>query len=152
MISPWPWTLGSPAGRRFYESREEAHSALTGMSERSLEINVGLLQLNLKHHGHRVGDPATLLDPGVNLGIAADALADAIGAARGDLALGVGHYRYPDDARAARTLGQLVLALREALRRSSSRSKVESVIDLWRGNAVLDLVAGPRVAGQLQTS
>ncbi len=147
MVSPWPWTLGSPAGPRFYDSREDTRAALAAITEQDRDIDVGLLQVNLKHHGHRVGDPATLLDPGVNLGVAASVLADAIGAARGDLALGVGRYRYPDDARAARAFGRRVLALREALRRPSPRPKAKSVIDLWRISAVLDLVAGPESRG-----
>ena len=147
MVSPWPWTLGSRAGRRFYDSPEEARAALGARIGRSRDIDVGLLQVSLKHHGHRVGNPATLLEPGINLNVAADVLADAIGASRGDLARAVGHYRYPDDARAARAFGQRVLALREALRRPSSHPKAESVIDLWRGSAVLDLVAGPESRG-----
>jgi len=147
MVSPWPWTLRSPAGRRFYDSREEARAALGARIERSRDIDVGLLQVSLKHHGHRVGDPATLLDPGVNLGVAASALSDAIGAARGDLALGVGRYRYPDDDGTARTFGQHVLALCEAVRRGSPQAKGRSVIDVWRTSAVLDLVAGPESQG-----
>ena len=106
------------------------------MMEQGRDIEVGLLQVSLKRHRHRVGDPATLLDPGVNLGVAASVLANAIGAARSDLALGVGHYRYPDDDRAARIFGRRVLAVREALCGPSRRLKVNSVIDLWRTNAV----------------
>jgi hypothetical protein len=147
MVSPWPWTLGSRAGRRFYGSREEARAALGARIGRSRDIHVGLLQVSLKHHGHRVGNPATLLDPGINLNVAADVLADVIGASRGDLARAVGHYRYPDDARAARIFGQRVLVLREALRRPASYPKAKSVMDLWRGSAVLDLVAGPESRG-----
>jgi hypothetical protein len=147
MVSPWPWTLRSPAGRQFYDGPDEARSALGTLTARGRDVEVGLLQVSLKHHGHRIGDPATLLDPGVNLGVAASVLADAISAARGDLALGVGRYRYPDDDRAARIFGGRVLAVREALRGPSRRLKVRSVIDLWRTNAVLDLVAGPESRG-----
>jgi len=147
MVSPWPWTLGSPAGRQFYGRREEARAALGALTARGRDVEVGLLQVSLKRNRHRVGDPATLLDPGVNLGVAASVLADAIGTARGNLVLGVGHYRYPDDDGAARIFGRRVLAVREALRGPSRRLKVRSVIDLWRTSAVLDLVAGPESRG-----
>jgi hypothetical protein len=147
MVSPWPWTLGSQAGRRFYDSRKEARAALGSLTARGHDLEVGLLQVSLKRHGHRVGDPATLLDPGVNLGVAASVLADAIGAARGDLALGVGCYRYPDDDGAARIFGRRVLAVRAALQGPTRSPKVQPVIDLWRTNAVLDLVAGPESRG-----
>ena len=93
LVSPWPWTLESPASLRFYDSREEAQAALGTLAARGRDLGIGLLQVRLEHHRHRVGDPATLLDPGVNLGVAASVLANAIGAARGDLALGVGRYR-----------------------------------------------------------
>jgi len=146
-VSPWPWTLGLPAGRRFYNSRAEARAALAGMTARSRNIEVGLLQVSLRRHGRRVGDPATLLDPGVNLVVAASVLADAIGTARGDLVLGVGRYRYPDDDRAARIFGNQVLAVREGLRGPSRRLQARSAIDLWRTNAVLDLVASPESRG-----
>ncbi len=146
-VSPWQWTVGSSAGRQFYDSREEARAALGTLSAGGRDLEVGLLQVSLKRHGHRVGDPATLLDPGVNLGVAASLLADAIASARGDLALGVGHFRYPDDDGAARTFGRRVLAVREALHGPSRRLEVGSVISLWRTNAVLDLVAGPESRG-----
>ncbi|MBK1699399.1 hypothetical protein [Thiococcus pfennigii] len=147
MISPWPWTLGSNAGRRFYDSREDASSALAALMKQDPDVDVGLVQVGLKHHGHRVGDPASLLDPGINLGVAADALGEAINSARGDLALGIGRYRYPDDDQAARGYGRRVLALRDALRRRSPQSNGRDVIDLWRAGAVLDLVADPESRG-----
>ena len=140
-----PWAHRQ--GRRFYDSREAARSALGALAAQGRDVDVGLLQVSLKRHGHRVGDPASLLDPGVNLGVAAGVLAEAIGTARGDLALGVGRYRYPDDDRAARAYGRRVLALREALRRRSPKGEGPVVIDLWRTSAVLDLVAGPESRG-----
>jgi hypothetical protein len=147
MVSPWPWTLGSAVGRRFYDSREEASSALAARVKQIRDVDVGLVQVGLKRHGHRVGDPASLLDPGINLGVAAGALREAIGSARGDLALGIGRYRYPDDDQAARGYGHRVLALRDALRRRSPQGDGRDVIDLWRAGAVLDLVADPESRG-----
>ena len=78
---------------------------------------------------------------------AGDLIADGPSTERGDLALGVGRYRHPDDDRAARTYGRRVLTLREALRRRSPQGDGRDVIDLWRAGAVLDLVAGPESRG-----
>jgi conjugal transfer mating pair stabilization protein TraG len=117
------------------------------LARRDGDVAVGLLQVSLKRHGQRVGDPAGLLDPAVNLTVAAAALTEAIGTAGGDVVLGVGRYRYPEDDTAARSYGQRVLALRDALRRRAPQGDAGDLLDLWRGNAVLDLVAGPESRG-----
>ena len=147
MATPWPWTLGSARGRRFYDSREAARSALEALAKKTRDVDVGLMQVNLKRHGHRVGDPASLLVPAVNLAVGSAVMAEAIGSAPDDLALGVGRYRYLDDDHSARAYGRRVLALREALRRRSPKGDGRDVIDLWRAGAVLDLVAGPESRG-----
>jgi hypothetical protein len=145
--APWPWTLRSAEGRKFYDSRAAADSALRALASKGRNVDIGLLRVRLNRHGHRVGDTACLLDPAVNLTVAADALAEAIGTAGGDLALGVGRYRYPEDDAAARSYGQRVLTLRDALRRRAPRDNGWDLLDLWRSNAVLDLVAGPESRG-----
>ena len=145
--APWPWTLRSAEGRRFYDSHEAADSALRAVASKGGDLDIGLLQVSLKRHRQRVGDPAGLLDPAVNLTVAAAALAGAMGTAGDDLALGVGRYRYPEDDAAARSYGQRVLALRDALRRRTPPRDGGDLIDLWRSNAVLDLVAGPESRG-----
>ena len=146
-VSPWPWTLRSKAGPRFYESQEAAVADLRAMPGDIDDVDVGLLQVNLKRHGHRVGDPATLLDARINLVVAADMLAEAIRSAGDDLALGIGRYRHPHDDAAARAYGRRVLQLRDALRGNASKEPRPDVLDLWRASAVLDLVAGPESRG-----
>ena len=146
-VSPWPWTLRTQAGPRSYESLEAAVTDLQAMSRDTRDIDVGLLQVNLNRHGHRVGDPATLLDARINLVVAADILADAIRSAGDDLALGIGRYRHPHDDAAARAYGRRVLRLRDALHGNAPRESRQDVLDLWRASAVLDLVAGPESRG-----
>jgi hypothetical protein len=118
-MSPWPWTLRTQAGPRFYESRTAALADLRAMTEKSDDIaddiDVGLMQVNLKRHGHHFGDPATLLDARINLLVAAGILADAVDSAPRDLALAIGRYRHPSDERAARAYGRRILRLRNAL-------------------------------------
>jgi N-acetyl-anhydromuramyl-L-alanine amidase AmpD len=89
-LSPWPWTLRSQAGPRFYDSRAAALAGLRTLTEKSDDLDVGLMQVNLKRHGHHFGDPVTLLDARINLAVAAGILADAIGSVPDDLPLGIG--------------------------------------------------------------
>jgi len=146
-VSPWPWTLRTQDGSRFYESREAALVDLRAMAEKTEDLDVGLMRINLTRHGRHFGDPATLLDARINLVVAADILADAVDSSRGDLALGIGRYRYPSDDRAARTFGRRILRLRDALDLSPAKPVRSDVLDLWRTSAVLDLVSGPESLG-----
>jgi len=146
-VSPWPWTLRTQDGSRFYESREAALVDLRAMAEKTEGLDVGLMQVNLRRHARHFGDPATLLDARINLLVAADILADAINSSRGDLALGIGRYRHSRDDRSARVFGRRILRLRDALDRSPAKPVRSDVLDLWRTNAVLDLVSGPESLG-----
>jgi hypothetical protein len=146
-VSPWPWTLRTQDGSRFYESREAALADLQAMTGISDDIDVGLMRINLRRHARHFGDPATLLDARINLVVAADILADAIGSANRDLALGIGIYRHSGNDRAARTYGRRILRLCDALARSPAKPVRSDVLDLWRTNAVLDLVSGPESLG-----
>jgi soluble lytic murein transglycosylase-like protein len=73
-------------------------------------IDVGIMQINLHWHGHRVNDPAELLDPETNLLVGASVLATAIRSAPDDLALGIGRYHSWQEKR-ARDYGKRVLAI-----------------------------------------
>jgi hypothetical protein len=146
-VSPWPWTLRTNGRPRFYDTRAAALAELRTLVETTDDVDVGLLQVNLERHDRHVGDPVTLLDARVNLVVAAGILAAAIDSAGGDLALGVGRFRYPRDDGAARAYGRRVLRLANTLRRSPAKTEPHAVFDLWRAGAVLDLVAGPESRG-----
>lgn len=144
-VIPWPWTLRANGEQQIYSSAKDAGTALREVLRKKRDVRIGLFQVRLKDHSYRFGDPATLLDARVNLGVAARILADAIHSAGNDLALVVGRYRHPRDDRAARLYGRRVLALSERLRGRSLRA--DGVLALWRTSAVLDLVAGPESRG-----
>jgi soluble lytic murein transglycosylase-like protein len=110
-ISPWPWTLRAP-GRPFYaQGQAEAQKKLAALQVQYGEaIDVGIMQINLHWHGHRVNDPAELLDPETNLLVGASVLATAIRSAPDDLALGIGRYHSWQEKR-ARDYGKRVLAI-----------------------------------------
>jgi hypothetical protein len=146
-VSPWPWTLRTNGRPRFYDTRAAALADLRTLMKKTDDVEVGLLQVHLERHRRHVADPLSLLDAHVNLVIAAGILAAAIDAAGGELALGVGRFRHPLDDRAARVYGRRVLRLADTLRPSPAKTDPNDVLDLWRTNAVLELVAGPESRG-----
>ena len=95
-VRPWPWTLRSArtgAGR--FRTREEAADALQALlaaGERN--IDVGLMQVNVRYHGHRVADPRDLLDPVQNILTAAEILRESLENEDGDLARALGAYHH----------------------------------------------------------
>ena len=113
-ISPWPWTLRSPEGPRFYDSKDAAVADLRDLLTRYRNIDVGLMQVNLQWHGHRAA-PDALLDAGTNLDVAAGILAAAIASAPGDLELGIGRYHHWRNEDVARAYGRRVLGIVAAL-------------------------------------
>ena len=58
-LAPWPWTVWLHGrGGVFLETREQALSTLRAYSAGS--IDVGLMQVNLRWHGHRIASPEEL--------------------------------------------------------------------------------------------
>jgi soluble lytic murein transglycosylase-like protein len=82
-------------GQAFFPtSQGEAKALLSAHQDRS--VDVGLLQINIRWHGHRVDDPKSLLDPVINLEIGAAILKEALASAPGDLTAGIGRYQSSD--------------------------------------------------------
>jgi len=95
---PWPWTIyvnqggiGIKSGPYRYPTKEVAVKALTAMLDQGVtNIDVGLMQVNIRWNGHRVRDKKLLMDPGVNIMVAAGILKDVhVG---NDLRLAVARY------------------------------------------------------------
>jgi hypothetical protein len=147
-VAPWPWTLRMADGVRFYQTQAAALEALRSWRQTSTgDIGIGLFGISPEAVSSHVGDVATLLDGPRSLVVAADMLSTAMGAARGDRALGIGQLRYPVNHRAACAYGRQVLRLQRALGRSAANAPSADVLDRWRASAVLDLVAAPESGG-----
>lgn len=68
---PWPYVLNSKFGPMFFHSKAEASDMLSHLIKLNVKnIDVGMCQINLAHHGHRVSNPHDLLDPVINLTVA----------------------------------------------------------------------------------
>lgn len=120
-LAPWPWTLYLPGrGGVFLADRAQALSTL--QANKAGAVDVGLMQVNLRWHGHRVARPEDLLEPARNLEIAASILAEALAGTPDDLELGVGRYHNPGERR-ARAYGRTVLTIRERLHQLTSGAR-----------------------------
>lgn len=88
---PWPWTLNVDGRAFYYRSREEASSALRKFLKAGHSPDVGLMQVNWRYHGEKLGDPSQALDPWLNLRAGALILREAY-EATGDWWQAVGRY------------------------------------------------------------
>lgn len=122
VAAPWPWALNH-SGRTFYPGNPQAaiDQVRDALSAGKRAIDVGLMQVNLRWHRHRVRRPEDLVDPLTNLQVGADILAEAIGSSPGDLVLGVGRYHAWHDRAAAYRYGRKVLALADRIRNDRIR-------------------------------
>lgn len=116
--APYPWTLRTKQGGKVYPDKSSAiqalKQALTDNTPRQLDI--GLMQINLHYHQHRINRPEDLLDPAISIVIAADILEESIKLHPDDIALGIGRY-YTSDSALARQYGADVLRIADQLSR-----------------------------------
>jgi hypothetical protein len=116
-MTPWPWAINKSGKSITPGSQQEARTILNKtLAEGSRNIDVGLMQINLYWHGHRVGKPEQLLIPVTNLQIGALVLAEAIQSAPHDLVLGIGRYHSWQNTEAAVNYGRMVLAVANQIR------------------------------------
>jgi hypothetical protein len=116
-VTPWPWAINKSGKSIIPDSQQEAWTILNKtLAEGSRNIDVGLMQINLHWHGHRVGKPEQLLNPVTNIQIGALVLADAIQSAPHDLVLGIGRYHSWQNTEAAVSYGRRVLAVANQIR------------------------------------
>ena len=65
---PWPWTLNVGGAGHYYPDKESALAALTAYkAESDVNIDVGCMQISLRHHPNAFPDLATALDPVANV-------------------------------------------------------------------------------------
>lgn len=120
-VSPWPYALRTGATAHYPPDIESAGALLATLldNESARTLDIGLMQINLHWHGHRVDNPAALLDGKTNLNVGAQILAEAMASAPQDPALGIGRYHSWRDDR-ARWYGERVLSIYGSLLHSWS--------------------------------
>ena len=91
-VSPWPFTFRAKDARYYADDLNEAKEALKlFQSKYGKRVDVGMGQINLHWHSHRVPDVESLLDPETNLSIMAEILKETL-ASSNDLLTGIGRY------------------------------------------------------------
>lgn len=71
----WPWTVTAEGKGTFYNSKQEALTAVGELKKRGVEnIDVGCMQINLKYHPTAFDSIEEALDPRKNVAYAADFL------------------------------------------------------------------------------
>lgn len=89
---PWPWTLNVGGAPHYYATKEAALTALTSFRAQSdVNIDVGCMQISLRHHPNAFADLATALDPVANVDYGALFLS-ALKEKSGDWMQAVGDY------------------------------------------------------------
>lgn len=117
-VQPWPYTLRVLSEPGNYQpSLADAQRQLNSYISRYQSIDIGIMQVNSKYHGHRVDALSDLLIPEKNLLVGAQILRETIDSAPGDLQLGIGRYHHWVDEVRARSYGSRILAIYENLQR-----------------------------------
>ncbi|OAI26274.1 transglycosylase SLT domain-containing protein [Methylomonas koyamae] len=116
-VIPWPWAINNAGNAFIPGSQQEAEALLNQMLEQGKRnIDVGIMQVNLRWHGYRVAKAEQLLIPSTNLEIGASVLSEAIQSVPGNLAHGIGRYYSWKNEPAAIRYGQKVIALANQIR------------------------------------
>lgn len=116
-ITPWPWAINKSGKPIISVSKQDAERVLAkSLAEGNRKVDVGMMQVNLYWHGHKVDKPEQLLNPVTNLEIGAKVLAEAIQSSPNNLELGIGRYHSWQNAQAAVQYGQRVIALANQIR------------------------------------
>jgi hypothetical protein len=116
-VNPSPWAINSAGNTFIPGSQQEAEALLNHlMDQGKRNIDVGIMQVNLRWHGHRVAKPEQLLIPSTNLEIGAGVLSEAIQSAPDNLAHGIGRYYSWKNRTAAIEYGKNVISLANRIR------------------------------------
>lgn len=116
-VIPSPWAINNAGNAFISGSQQEAEALLYQlMDQGKRNIDIGIMQVNLRWHGHRVAKPEQLLVPSTNLEIGASVLSEAIQSVPGNLAHGIGRYYSWKNELAAIQYGQKVIALANQIR------------------------------------
>ena len=66
-VTAWPWTINAEGQGRYFDTKEAAIAAVEALRARGVTvIDVGCLQVNLKHHPDAFPDLGTAFDPMAN--------------------------------------------------------------------------------------
>jgi soluble lytic murein transglycosylase-like protein len=115
IFNPWPWTLNIKGAGKRYRNHHQAKTALLNARKTKQHVDVGLMQINTKWHGHRVFQAEQLLDPFTNLKVGATILKE-FHKKHGDWWVAVGLYHSPSNPTRAESYTKRVRARHRKIR------------------------------------
>lgn len=92
MVAPYPWVLRMPNKPIYSQTEKEARARLSAILKKSNAVDVGLMQINVRWHGHRIKNAEDLLDPLTNVRIGADILNENFARHPHDAIQAIGNY------------------------------------------------------------
>jgi hypothetical protein len=101
VFRPWPWTLNVAGQGYFFDSKQDALSALKDWLQPGKQsIDIGLMQVNWRYHQDKLRSPWLALDPYHNLRVGAEILQDCY-KKRQDWWSSIGCYHSPSNTQKA---------------------------------------------------
>ncbi len=110
LVRPWPWTVNVAGTATYHANKEEALASIHAALDSGItNIDIGMMQINFHHNGHRADSIEALIEPEINVRVAAQVLTEAMSRSD-DLSIGIGTY-FNSDEKIAQDYGRKVLML-----------------------------------------
>jgi hypothetical protein len=113
-IKPEELVIRHDGGAVFFDTKEQAVNGLNKVLQSTSNVDVGLMQINLKYHPHN--NPAELFNPESNLKFAANILKTAMDSTP-DKIIGVGRYHQWADVALCEWYGKYVWQIHANLKK-----------------------------------
>ena len=129
-VRPWQFALRTSSRAYYGETYEDAARELRRMLKSTDSVDIGLMQINWRWHGHRVRRPEDLLDVRTNVSVAADILKERLAASRNNWAQALAQYHSFDDRRGP-WYASFVLAIYQQISNNASKDSNTPLFLTW---------------------
>ncbi len=112
MVAPSRYAMRAGDKSYYPKNEAEAKKVLAEiLATGAKNVDVGLMQINLRWHGHRVDSPYDLFNPKTNLSVASDILLEAMMSSPTDIKTAIGRYHNWTDATRSTAYANRVLQI-----------------------------------------
>jgi hypothetical protein len=67
-VEPWPWTVQSGGKSNYFQTKQEAVAHVKALQKKGIKnIDIGCMQMNLEHHGHKFATIEQMFEPSHNV-------------------------------------------------------------------------------------
>lgn len=67
-VEPWPWTVQSQGKSNYFSTKSEAVEHVKALQRKGVKnIDIGCMQMNLEHHGHKFSTIEQMFEPSHNV-------------------------------------------------------------------------------------